>query len=492
MTARYDTDRQLSAWLHDVAVTREPEHLLDTVLARTARTRRRPAWRIPERWFSMSAITTRLTPAPQVPWRLIALALTVTALLVAGLVIYAGSSRPAPPFGPAANGPLYFSDLGDIYAQAGPDGKRTLIVGGTELDTDPVLSPDGTRVSILRHGEGQTASVWFADPDGSGLRQLDLGGRTPSWFEWLPDARTAISTSDEERSALMVASIDGPPRVYDLKVAITDAFPRPGHASQIAFLGTASNRERGIYIVNTDGTGLTRLELDPGFQADPAYSLDKDFYFWEHRWSPAGDRLLYTTLEPLNGELDGAGFRIHLATIDANGAVISDELPGDGRRIPADLAAVRRRAHLRERRGRSALALHRVAHRERPRGAEAPRRHPARRLAALPALAGRPVPARPAAADRAGRPGDRRPGAGEHRERRVVAAPRALTGRRATPGSPRDQIQRWGLERCAPRPHSSQNASQRPRSTPAHRRSSTLRCGISTPSSAVRRRARER
>lgn len=326
MTARYDTDRQLSAWLHDVAVTREPEHLLDTVLARTARTRRRPAWRIPERWFSMSAITTRLTPAPQVPWRLIALALTVTALLVAGLVIYAGSSRPAPPFGPAANGPLYFSDLGDIYAQAGPDGKRTLIVGGTELDTDPVLSPDGTRVSILRHGEGQTASVWFADPDGSGLRQLDLGGRTPSWFEWLPDARTAISTSDEQRSALMVASIDGPPRVYDLKVAITDAFPRPGHASQIAFLGTASNRERGIYIVNTDGTGLTRLELDPGFQADPAYSLDKDFYFWEHRWSPAGDRLLYTTLEPLNGELDGAGFRIHLATIDANGAVISDEL----------------------------------------------------------------------------------------------------------------------------------------------------------------------
>src|SRR5262245_55008402 len=102
MTARYDADPRLSAWLDDVAPAREPEHLLGTVLARTARTKRRPAWRIPERWFSMSVITTRVSPAPQVPWRLIALAVMLAALLVAAALVAGGKFRPvAPPYGPA-------------------------------------------------------------------------------------------------------------------------------------------------------------------------------------------------------------------------------------------------------------------------------------------------------------------------------------------------------------------------------------------------------
>ena len=54
MTARDDFDRHLAAWLDDRAPMREPEPLLGQVLARTARTRRRPAWLIPERWIPMS------------------------------------------------------------------------------------------------------------------------------------------------------------------------------------------------------------------------------------------------------------------------------------------------------------------------------------------------------------------------------------------------------------------------------------------------------
>ena len=52
MTARDDFDRHVAAWLSTDAPTSEPEHLLGEVLARTARTRRRSAWRIPERWIS--------------------------------------------------------------------------------------------------------------------------------------------------------------------------------------------------------------------------------------------------------------------------------------------------------------------------------------------------------------------------------------------------------------------------------------------------------
>ena len=105
MTARDEYDRHLSAWLAAEAPAREPEHLLGEVLARTARTRRRPAWRIPERWISMSAITSRVAPPPGVPWRAIALTALLIAL-IAGAVLVAGSlrHRVAPPFGPAANG----------------------------------------------------------------------------------------------------------------------------------------------------------------------------------------------------------------------------------------------------------------------------------------------------------------------------------------------------------------------------------------------------
>jgi len=83
MTARDDLDRRLEAWFEADAVRREPEHLLGEVLARTARTRRRPAWRVPERWIPMSTITTRTAEAPRVPWRLVG----VAALLVLGLAI---------------------------------------------------------------------------------------------------------------------------------------------------------------------------------------------------------------------------------------------------------------------------------------------------------------------------------------------------------------------------------------------------------------------
>ena len=43
MTTRDDFDRHLAAWFEASAPSSEPEPLLGQVLARTARTRRRPA-----------------------------------------------------------------------------------------------------------------------------------------------------------------------------------------------------------------------------------------------------------------------------------------------------------------------------------------------------------------------------------------------------------------------------------------------------------------
>jgi hypothetical protein len=46
-----DTDRLLAEWFADEARVHEPPVLLPSALARTALTRRRPAWRVPDRWL---------------------------------------------------------------------------------------------------------------------------------------------------------------------------------------------------------------------------------------------------------------------------------------------------------------------------------------------------------------------------------------------------------------------------------------------------------
>lgn len=327
MTARND-DRLLSDWLHDVAPGREPEHLLGEVLARTARTRRRAAWRIPERWISMSAITSRLAPAPNTPWRTILVAAALLLGLAVGLAALAGAwaPRPAPPYGLAANGSLFYSEGGDLFAQSGPAAARTAIVTGEAQDDSPLVSLDGRHLSFLRHLDGENAEIWVVDANGSNPRQLDIGGTRPGWFEWGPDGTSAVVLEDAHPFRLTIARLGGPPATYVLPVSIDKPTFRPGHPDEIAFLGTAPGGDRGIYLVRTDGTNLRELALDPGHEGDPAYGIDRWAYFWDMSWSPAGDRLLFTTLEPAPTSPAGAGFRIHLASIDASGAVGSERI----------------------------------------------------------------------------------------------------------------------------------------------------------------------
>lgn len=118
MTARDDLDRRLAAWFEADAAPREPEHLLGQVLARTARTRRRPAWRVPERWIPMSTITTRTAEVPRVPWRLVGVAALLVLGLVIGAVLVAGGRFSGPSLSDSITGhwkldPVYYIDFGD-------------------------------------------------------------------------------------------------------------------------------------------------------------------------------------------------------------------------------------------------------------------------------------------------------------------------------------------------------------------------------------------
>ena len=330
MTARDDYDRHLSAWMAAEAPAREPEHLLGEVLARTARTRRRPAWRIPERWIPVSTITSRLAPAQGIPWRPIVVAGLLLIALVVGALLSAGSRRQqlAPPFGAAANGQIAYSVNGDIVAVDPSTGTTRTIVLGPESDTGPVFAGNGSKLAFVR-GEDGNRQVWAAEADGSNPRKIaGPFAKYPGWIEWSPQADVLAVEIDEDAGRIRMVRADGSGETVlatGLTTAINPMF-RPSDGNQVLIRGQATDGTWGFYLMGRDGSNLQRLALDPGFQSDPAYQEHRDDYFWGGAWSADGRTLLYHTPEPKAVSTGGLGFRIHMATIGPNGEVMSDKV----------------------------------------------------------------------------------------------------------------------------------------------------------------------
>lgn len=330
MTARDEYDRHLSAWMAADAPAREPEHLLGEVLARTARTRRRPAWRNPERWIPVSTITGRLAPARSIPWRPILVAGLLLIALVVGAVLIAGSRRQqlAPPFGAAANGQIAYSVNGDIVAADPKTGTTRPIVAGPESDTGPVFAGNGSKLAFVR-GEDGNRQVWAADADGSNARKIaGPFAKYPSWLEWSPNADVVAVEVDEDAGRIRMVRADGSGETVvstGLTAAMNPIF-RPSDGNQVLIRGQANDGTWGFYLMGRDGSNLQRLALDPGFQSDPTYQEQRDNYFWGGAWSADGRTLLYHTPEPKAESRGGLGFRIHMATIGPNGDVTSDDV----------------------------------------------------------------------------------------------------------------------------------------------------------------------
>ncbi len=107
-------EMSVSAWLHEDAAARLPDHL-GAVLAVTSRTRQRRAWSSLERWLPLD---TTLRPALGTwsdPAVIVLVGLLVLAL-VGLLLVAVGSQRRLPePFGLARNGIFVSSIDGDLY-----------------------------------------------------------------------------------------------------------------------------------------------------------------------------------------------------------------------------------------------------------------------------------------------------------------------------------------------------------------------------------------
>ena len=84
-------EHALPGILEDIGAGPTPDYT-ELLLARTAATSQRPGWMVPERWYSMSAITERLTTAPRIPLRTIGV-VALLILVLAAAVFIVGSQR---------------------------------------------------------------------------------------------------------------------------------------------------------------------------------------------------------------------------------------------------------------------------------------------------------------------------------------------------------------------------------------------------------------
>ena len=299
MTTRDTFGRDLSRWLSEDAERRVPDHLTE-VLLRTSATRQRTWWSSPERWLPMQT-TLRFAPMPRLSWLLLVAAALLVAI-AATAVFVGGRARPAPAIGTAQNGPVIYSEAGDLFRFDPSTGGTTSILTGPDNDIDPRFSRDGLSFAFARLTGGTTHTVFVASSDGSNVRQVTDPLPDVTWVDWAPDGSRLAMVVLKGYPSVMIANADGSgSRTLDLGDidALDDFAPWVGTSGDEVLVRGTVGGVAGLYVIAADGPDAPRLVTDElpstrdTFQ-HPAVSLD-------------GTRVAYDSFEqtdwqPANGE----------------------------------------------------------------------------------------------------------------------------------------------------------------------------------------------
>jgi len=188
----------------------------------------------------------------------------------------------------------------DIYLLS-PEQKCPIRLTNTQnLDSAPALSPDGEKIAFIVH-LATLATLHVMNADGTGVISLEQDSASgPSWS---PDG-ARIAFAKRSRQGDIVDS-----DIYLMDADGTDLVNLTGHlgtddtapawspdGGRIAF---ASGGD--LFVIDVDGTNLTRLTLDTERNDDPA-------------WSPDAARIAFSCEREGNGEIcvmnaDGTGLR---------------------------------------------------------------------------------------------------------------------------------------------------------------------------------------
>jgi Tol biopolymer transport system component len=271
MTAFDRFERSIPELMTELAPLGAPDYV-DDLLQRTAATRQRPAWSALERWIPMADLTGRLATAPRVPWRQVATALLIIALLAVAAAAIVGSRAPSlpPPFGVAGNGVLLYRGAdGQILSLDPKDGSTRTVATAAGQQGDPVPSRDGRRIALVPFYQEASAPIVVIGIDGR--VQASLGDfREIDAVDWSPDgSEVAIVSNVDGLQSITVASSDGSgARTLPIGRQIAQIVHLPD--GRIAFVAAERPGDEcpgndptrapcALFVVQPDGTGLETL-----------------------------------------------------------------------------------------------------------------------------------------------------------------------------------------------------------------------------------------
>ena len=198
---------------------------------------------------------------------------------------------------PAASLLAFASDQNgnlDIYTMHGDGSGLTNITNNSAYDGSPFWSPNGRQIAFMSDRDGSN-QIFLMDADGSNVIQLTSGegsygfdgnGHNP----WSPDGSKLIlgyAAPGESSSKLQVIDITDK--------SIKTLTSEPGQYLQpswspdgryIAFTSDPGRIPQDLFVIGTDGNGLTKLTED---------LPSGEFFLFDFEWSQDGTSLFFTT-----------------------------------------------------------------------------------------------------------------------------------------------------------------------------------------------------